>query len=162
MSRPMPPQLDKSVWTHADFDRMGWHDASVHAVATEPGDHDPGRLLIDLDYIVEWVPPTGDETNFGFWVAPATLVFDDAWDLTIDVDLHSTALELDLDDIIRTPGQPFGRSIWTLDGHNFTISVASEGFVQYLRAEPIWSPRQRLDTAQRGRISFSEQGCTAT
>jgi hypothetical protein len=138
---------------------MSWHDATVHALATEPEDHNPGRLLIDLDYIVEWVIPTGEE-RVSFWVVPATLVFDHAWDLTVDIDLHSTALELVLDAITRTPGQPFGRSTWTLAGHNFTIATTSVGFRQYLRTAPIWSSTQRLDVAQRGGLSFSETGYT--
>jgi len=158
MSPPPQPPLEKSVWTDADFDHMGWHDAAVHALATEGEDENPGRLLLDLDYILEWVPPSGEETRFNFWIAPATLVFDHAWDLTVDIELHTTALELELDAITRTPDQPFGRSTWTLEGHNFTASVTSEGFRQYLRAEPIWSPRQRLDAAQRGSISFTETG----
>jgi len=160
MNPPPPPQLDKSVWTDADFDAMGWHDATVHALAIEPEDQDPGRLLVDLDYIVEWVQPTEDKDPFGFWVVPATLVFAHAWDLTVDIDLHSAALELELNAITRTPGQPFGRSIWTLEGHNFTVTVTSEGFRQYLRTEPLWSPSQQLDTAQRGGISFTEKGYT--
>lgn len=160
MSQPAPPLLEKSVWTDADFDDMGWHDATVHAFATEPEDHNPGRLLIDLDYIIEWVSPTGDETQFSFWIAPATLVFDHAWDLTVDINLHATALELQLNGITRTPGQPFGRSTWTLEGHNFTLTITSGGFRQYLRAEPIWSPNQRLDIAERDGISFTEKGFT--
>jgi hypothetical protein len=159
-SHPTPPKLDKSVWTEADFEAMGWHDVAVHALATEAEDHNPGRLLIDLDYIVEWIPPTGDETYFSFWIVPATLVFNHAWDLAVDIALHSSALELDLDAITRTLGQPFGRSTWTLEGHNFTLAVTSEGFRQYLRTAPIWSSSQRLGIAQRGGISFDEEGYT--
>lgn len=160
MNPPRRPELDKSVWSDADFDDMGWHDATVHAFAVEPEDHNPGRLLVDLDYIIEWISPTGTDTAFSFWVAPATLVFDHAWDLTIDIDIHASALELQLNAITRTPGQPFGRSTWTLDGHNFTLAVTSEGFHQYLRTQPIWAASQGLDAAQRGGISFNENGYT--
>jgi len=153
-----PPQLDKSVWTEGDFDEMGWHDATVHAFAVEPQDQDPGRLLVDLDYIVEWVPPGGDRDVFGFWVAPATLVFDHAWDLMIDVDLHAASLELQLNALTRTADQPFGRSTWTLEGHNFAVKVTSAGFRQYVRARPVWSTDQQLDRRRRGGISFSEEG----
>jgi hypothetical protein len=44
------PAVAKTVWTE-------WHDNAVHAVALEPALPDPGRLLLDLDYIVEWVAP---------------------------------------------------------------------------------------------------------
>jgi hypothetical protein len=51
------PTVAKTIWTDADFDAMSWHDNAVHAVAFEPQPSDPRRLLLDIDYIVEWVPP---------------------------------------------------------------------------------------------------------
>jgi hypothetical protein len=48
------PVLAKAVWTEADFDAMGWHDNAIYAIAVEPVPDNPGRLLLDLDYIVEW------------------------------------------------------------------------------------------------------------
>jgi hypothetical protein len=65
--------LTKTVWTDADFESMGWHDNAIHAFACEPALPYPGRLLVDLDYIVEWVNPVAPETRFSFWVCPATL-----------------------------------------------------------------------------------------
>lgn len=162
MSQPTPPNISKAIWTDADFDDMGWHDAAVHGLATRPEDDHTGRLLIDLDYIIEWVPPTEGETYFSFWIVPATLVFEHAWDLTLQIDhLDSAGLELELDAITRRPSQPPGRaSIWTLEGHNFTLAITSEGYRQYLREAPIWSLSQRLDTTQRGGISFDEKSYT--
>jgi hypothetical protein len=54
------PVVAKTIWTDADFDAMGWHDNAVHAIALEPVPSDPGRLLLDIDYILEWVPPLPD------------------------------------------------------------------------------------------------------
>jgi hypothetical protein len=82
------PAMAKSVWTEADFDAMGWHDNAVHAVALEPMRDHPGRLLLDLDYIVEWVSAEPPATTLSFWICPATLVFDQAWDLTADINLR--------------------------------------------------------------------------
>ena len=62
---------------------MGWHDACVHAVAVE--DDGRSRLLLDLDYIVNWVKPQPPETSWRFSVAPATLVFENVWDLEGDI-----------------------------------------------------------------------------
>ncbi len=67
-ARPGPAAVEKSMWSEADFDRMGWHDVTVHAFAVQPSPQDPGRLLLDLDYIVEWVPPAQPEDSFGFCV----------------------------------------------------------------------------------------------
>ena len=141
---------------------MGWHDAAVHGLATRPEDDHTGRLLIDLDYIIEWVPPADGETYFSFWIVPATLVFEHTWDL-LSRSTTSTAQgsSSNSNAITRTPGQPPGSSsVWTLEGHNFTLAVTSEGYRQYLRKAPIWSPGQRLDTSQRGGISFDENGYT--
>ena len=98
MSQETPPSISKAIWTDADFDDMGWHDAAVHGLATRPEDDHTGRLLIDLDYIIEWVPPADGETYFSFWIVPATLVFEHTWDLTLQIDhLDSAGLELELE-----------------------------------------------------------------
>ena len=91
------PTLVRSTWTDANFDTMGWHDNAVHALALGPRCPHPGRLLVDLDYIVEWVSPSRQATTFSFWICPATLVFDPAWDLTADIDLQHFSFELSLD-----------------------------------------------------------------
>ena len=78
------PAVARTVWTNADFDTMSWHDNAVHAVALEPAPDHPGRLLLDIDYILEWVPAEAPATTLSFWICPATLVFDRAWDLTSD------------------------------------------------------------------------------
>lgn len=94
--------VGKTTWTEADFDAMGWHDNAIHAVAVEQLPDAPGRLLLDLDYIVEWVPPEVPACPLSFRICPATLVFDPAWDLTTDVDLNGWAFQLFLNEISRT------------------------------------------------------------
>ena len=74
--------LEQWVWSDADFERMGWHDAQIHAIGwSQPS----GELLLDLDYILEWVGPCGAEDSYQFWTAPATLVFRDVTELSIDL-----------------------------------------------------------------------------
>jgi hypothetical protein len=50
--------LEKATWTDANFDRMGWHDAALHALPIESSPPYPGRLQLDIDYIVKWVAPS--------------------------------------------------------------------------------------------------------
>jgi hypothetical protein len=69
--------------TDEDFEAMDWHDTCVHAVAVE--DDGWSRLLLDLDYIVKPVHPEPPERVLSFWVAPATLVFENVWDLEGDI-----------------------------------------------------------------------------
>jgi hypothetical protein len=71
-------------------------DELVHAVSI--GVRDEGfpwqRVLIDLDYIVRWVDPAFGRQHFSFWIAPATLVFDEAWDITAELDPGNDLLEI--------------------------------------------------------------------
>ena len=154
------PAVDKTVWTQADFDAMGWHDNAVHAVALEPVPDHPGRLLLDLDYIVEWVPAEPPATTLSFWICPATLVFDRAWDLTADISLQGWGFQLFLSAIRRSGPDERGWSGWTLAGDRFTIELSAPGFTQYLRRPPVHSPRPWLSVEDRGGFSFAEEGYT--
>jgi len=61
-------EVTKALWTDADFVVMGWHDNAVHAIALEPAPEDPGCLLLDIDYIVQWescAVPRGDPVRGG-------------------------------------------------------------------------------------------------
>ena len=69
--------LEKSLWTETDFEEMGWHDATIHAIATPNSEFE---IAFDIDYILKWVDPAEDQTHFRYWVSPATLVF---WNLLI-------------------------------------------------------------------------------
>jgi len=82
-----PYDLEKKIWTEADFSRMGWHDAKVYAMAffsdTKTFDNE---LIFDLDYIFQWLNPAPPSPNFSFWIAPCTLVFKNVYRLKIDLD----------------------------------------------------------------------------
>jgi hypothetical protein len=147
----------KTVWTEADFDVMGWHDNAIHAIAVEPVPDNPGRLLLDLDYIVEWVSPESPATTLDFWICPATLVFDPAWDLTADVDMRGWAFQLFLNAITRSGPDERGNSEWTLSGDRFTIEVGAPGFTQYLRRTPVLSDGPWLSVEERGGFSFARE-----
>ena len=154
------PEVAKTIWTDADFDAMGWHDNAVHAIALEPAPSEPGRLLLDIDYIVEWVPPEAPATTLGFWICPATLVFDRAWDLTTDIDLHGWSFQLFLNAIERSGPDEHGYFDWTLAGDHFTIGLSAPGFTQYLRHAPIPSSGHWLSVEERRGFSFEQRGYT--
>src|SRR4249920_2438574 len=52
-----PPVVARTTWTEADYGTMSWHDNAVHAIAWEPLPDNPGRLLLDIDCILQWVAP---------------------------------------------------------------------------------------------------------
>lgn len=149
---------EKWVWTDADFDRLGWHDARVYALACQP---EPYELALDIDYLFQWVQPTADEIYFSFWVAPCTLIFEDV--AALDLALSSSAGDFAIADLTReslltrpgadTPAPQIWR--WHLDGHEGDIAFQTTGYTQYVRAAPLHIQRQRLDLAARGGLSFA-------
>jgi len=150
--------MPKTVWTDADFDAMNWHDAAVHAIALEPAPPHSGRLLVDLDYILERVPAVAPSATRSFRVCPATLVFAEAWDLAADINRPGWSLELSLDAIHRSGPDEDDAFVWNLVGHLFSIGLRATGFTQYLRRAPVRSLRPRLSVDERGGLSFDQNG----
>ncbi|MYW64823.1 hypothetical protein GTY65_12210 [Streptomyces sp. SID8379] len=155
--------LSKSVWSDADFVEMGWHDATVHGLSVQPTDDILPRLLFDLDYIVRWVHPVPPATHFSFWVSPATLVFEDVFDLEGDLDFTGLALDLELDGIHRLVPDDARENfahvpLWHIDGHAFELKFRASGFRQYVRRAPRLVSRQALSPAERGSCAFTERG----
>ena len=72
-------ELEKEVWSEKNFSSMGWHDASIWSMVCSS---EKFEYLLDLDYIFKWVDPKEGETSFEFWVAPVTMVFENAFDRT--------------------------------------------------------------------------------
>ncbi|MGH9908736.1 MAG: hypothetical protein ACRD8U_24520 [Pyrinomonadaceae bacterium] len=155
-------ELEKWLWTEADFEQMGWHDVRIHAVAFLPEAYE---LALDIDYIFEWINPAPDKTYFKFWIAPATLVFENVNDLRIDLEPH---LGVELQGIERTePQKPknvdyIDREIewhWKLDTPSGEISLRSVGYKQYIRQDPVLTRGQVLDSEARGGFSFYRGRC---
>ena len=151
--------LSKATWTDADFDDMGWHDCRIHAISLgeyDDGTLPPARLLLDLDYIVSWVQPAQPEHPFTFWITPATLVFERAWDITGRLGpLHDL---LEIADLHRLdPSDSYPDPRWHIVGQNFELQLRASGYTQHLRLPPQHVPRQILTPTERGGISFAEQ-----
>lgn len=136
---------------------MGWHDVTVHAFAFIPEKYE---LLFDIDYILQWVHPQEGETYFMFWVAPATLVFENVYDLKIDLE---PVAGIELQDIRRAdPKIPanaeyIGRNQewrWTIEAHDGEITFGAIGFHQYFRRAPSFGSVQVLPLDARGGFSF--------
>lgn len=150
-------KLDKWVWTEADFEQMGWHDAHIYAFAFVPEEFE---FVLDIDYILEWVHPAPGETYFKFWVAPATLVFENVNELLIDLEPHSG---IEIQDLKREDAQLprnaeyINRNTewrWVLDCLAGEISLRSIGYKQYFRRAPVFGTAQMLGLEGRGGFSF--------
>lgn len=150
-----PYSLEKWVWSDEDFHLMNWHDVNIHAIGVALTQW---QLFLDIDYIFRWVKPVPTETHFQFWVAPATLVFENVSDLKINFDVGSFQ-EITLDGIERNnPHIPNGVITvwdWLLESHQGSITFSGTGFKQYIRAAPVLGEMQSLEVNQRGGFSFS-------
>jgi hypothetical protein len=161
----------RAVFTHADFDRLGWHDCHLWGIELRVGDAERGdwtsELALDIDYIVEWLCSPG--AGGSFRVAPATLVFDGVSDLKIDIDWQDSGYRsalhpMAIDALERTivgdrepPGdQPYYswcmRLSWPAAG---MIRFGAAGFTLSLRAEPLLTDSQSLPAAVRHRFPAS-------
>ena len=154
--------------TEAEFERVSWHDCHIWGVALHVGDPDENDwtsdLVLDIDYIVEWMCGIGGGGMLR--VAPATLVFHGATELRILIDwgnnefqvaLHG--LSIDRIDRERTREQkvyldrPYYRwrilLNWPQGGE---IAFGAAGFTQTLVAEPVLRAKQHFSHRERNRL----------
>ncbi len=159
------PKLDveKWIWTDADFEKMGWHDNKLHGIARyekvdrdeeegSEGHFSPIELLLDIDYILKWVT---SEPRWQWWVAPSTLVFDNVHDFEMK---WGPGFRWEISDIVREPAKyPSGRDCWKWEIYGTGIVFLAEGYKQYIRRKPVLMQFQYLTWEERGDPSFSKQ-----
>ena len=147
--------LEKTVWTHEDFEVMGWHDATIWSMHANVDDFE---FLIDLDYIFEWIHPQENETYFKFRVVPVTMVFE--FMHSVNFDIESAHGEFEVQDLFMenpTP-TPDGKSTsytFRFECQEGEISLKSTGFKMYVREEPKLMSQQRFGLIERGGINFN-------
>jgi len=141
-------------WTEADYDELSWHDNHVHGIAIREGEHGTGELILDLDYIVEWIK---DGNKFKFKIAPALLTFHRISDLIISLNYVNPSAAItpfSLSDISREKhvfANGYSSFRWSM-GINWpegTVSFIADGFKQFLRSEPLLVENQHLSTQER-------------
>lgn len=149
--------LEKWVWTEEDFSKMKWHDCTVYGVAVDKKNY---KLMFDIDYIFSWIIPQSQDDYYKFWVSPATLVFENVYNLEIDIESN---LEIDIDTIYREqPRQPKNKDYilkdlewkWVIITQQGEISFQSVGFNMYVRKKPLLQQFQEIELVKRGGISF--------
>jgi hypothetical protein len=149
--------LEKSVWTHEDFESMGWHDVTIHAITFCPKAYE---FVLDVDYIFAWVHPEPPSPGFSFWVSPATLVFQNVINFKAQIE---DPMGLQIMDINRKEPRPPKNAdhipqkiewTWTIELLQGDIEFSSVGFRQYTRRKPVRIPAQQFSTDERGPVSF--------
>ena len=152
-------KLEKYIWTDKDFNIMDWHDVTVHAIAITPKDDCYERQL-NIDYIFEWIQPREVSGAYSFRISPATLVFENVWDIKsnittrINVLENINMLEVIADDISNDKSN-IGMKSWKIVLNQGAIEFIGSGFKQYIRNKPILSESIWLDDEERNGISFS-------
>ena len=84
-------ELEKPIWTEDDFEITGWHNAKVRAMLANP---DLREYLMDLDYIFEWAHFKDGSNHFKFWVFPATMVFENTYNVKIDTESQQGEIQV--------------------------------------------------------------------
>ena len=157
--------MAETTHTEADFETLSWHDCHIWGLAFHVGD--PGEadwtsdLVLDIDFIVEWICGAQDRAQFR--VAPATLAFHGVTDPRIGIDwgnsgfrvaLHGIAIDrierervADQKVFLDRPYYAWRiRLNWPEAGE---ITFGAVGFTQTLLAEPVVTDRQHLSLGER-------------
>jgi hypothetical protein len=155
MNQTKAYQLEKALWTDADFELMSWHDCPIHALSFDRNNN----LLFDIDYIFKWVLMK-NKRNYKFWIAPCTLVFENVYGIEFESD-HTSII---IDNITReNPQVPKNAEYlqrdfeydWIIETTVGEVLFKSVGFKQYVRRTPMLINAQDLDMGARVGISFS-------
>ena len=147
----------RESWTEADYPSMSWHDNHVHGIEIRSGEHGTGELLLDLDYILEWLPPI--EGTYRFLIAPATLHFREVTELQLSLDYLSpqaaltpfSISEVRRDEHVYSNGYTTFRWSIVVNWPEGKIAFIATGYNQTLRASPIITTEQCLTRDQRQR-----------
>lgn len=156
-------KLDKNVWTHDDFEEMGWYDVKIYGFAVEKSeDEGTADLLLDIDYIFKWVLPIPPAQSFTFWVAPCTLIFKGCFDLQVDFRTGGGILDLlEIADLYleNKTEQEKNKFVyqWRIELQQGQITLKSNGLEQTIRQQPQHSGGQVLTLEERGGINFGRK-----
>lgn len=147
-------ELEKAIWSEKDFKIMGWHDATIWAMVADTGNYE---YALDLDYIFKWVHPKGADKYFKFWVAPVTMVFENADYIKIDIESRSGFIEvadLFMENPQLSPNKKFTSHDYRFECQEGEISLKATSFKMYVRQNPRFISGQCFDLKERGGVNF--------
>lgn len=147
-------EIEKYIWSEKDFSIMGWHDSKIWGFLAET---DSFEFMVDLDYIFQWVRPKEGETHFNFWVAPVTMVFENAFDILLDIESRQGELkvaDLHIENERKTKNGLFSEYDFRFECQEGEFKISATGFKMYVRKAPILQSRQALNYKLRGGIDF--------
>ena len=138
-----------------EFDGFRWHDVPVHGFTVVEGEHVAGELWLDLDLILEWLPPKQGKNRFR--MAPAWLIFHDVVDLAVSIDFAAATAAMGpfcIQEVSRNRiALPSGSTIlrWSiaLNWPQGEFSFLADRYTELLRAAAVEVENQRIPVALR-------------
>lgn len=146
-------------WHTADFEAMQWHDVPVHGFRILADERGTAELVLDIDFILEWI--RGDDDRFRFRIAQAVLQFHEVFGLRFALDYVACSAGMSpfaIDRIERVPlretvdgEDDFGPWRWRIDMNwpEGFLEFESSGFSQWLVGDVVAQPMPVLAPAQR-------------
>jgi hypothetical protein len=154
MMRAVDPHASR--WADADFESLSWHDCTIHSMGLDQDGEYQSDLVIDLDFLMEWLPTP--EGTYKFQMAPALLRFHNVDKLVIRTLLdYKQAMQISEVTRLRREDQGYTNYHWTIKLHTYPgrqsqIEFDATGFSQELIAQPLVSNRQSLPLGERQRM----------
>ena len=151
MTSPTNPRVSR--WTDADFESLSWHDCTIHSMGLDQDGEYQSDLVIDLDFLMEWLP--SPEGAFSFRVAPALLRFHNVDKLVIHTLLdYKQPMEISEVTRLRRDDPGYANFHWIIKLHTYPgrvnqIEFDATGFSQELTAQPIITNGQSLQLGER-------------
>ncbi len=142
-------------WHTADFDALSWHDVRVHGFRIVEKDQGTAELVLDIDFILEWLPFEGG--GYRFRIAQAILQFHDVFGLRFMLDYVACSAGMTAFSIDRIEREVIGEAAhgqfyrWRI-GVNWPegfLEFEAPGFSQWLVGEIVEQDGQTLDPKQR-------------
>lgn len=140
-------------WTETQFAEMSWHDNHVHAMRIVEGAHGSGDLVLDIDYILEWLKgPQG----YRFKIVPATLRFRGVTNLRVKLDYAASSAAIGPFSIHSIERREESRERYTAQCWDIVvnwpegeISFEADGFNQEVWGKLRVSENQHLPAGER-------------
>ncbi|NMF99611.1 hypothetical protein GPA27_19725 [Aromatoleum toluolicum] len=146
--------MPEYLWTDRHFDEMSWHDCNVHGLRVVEGEYGAGELILDLDYIVEWLC---EAQGCSFRIVPATLRFLEVTNLRLALDYASPGAAMgpfSIHAIERRdePRERYVAQVWNIaiNWPKGEIAFEAKGFEQRATGAPVVSAAQCLRPDERG------------
>ena len=152
--------LEKKIWSEEDFDKMGWHDNRIHAIQFWNDDKEwKHQIILDIDYIFAWVKIPLDNIYYSFWISPSTLIFEDVFDLKIEINQDTNRvepleiIEIKIEEKYKDKENKWAFK-WEIELQEGFIKFISKGYKQFTRQAPKYSKSMYFEMEERNGINL--------